>query len=172
MPRISRRASAPVSVMGSEALVSVIVSTRNHAKTLGKTVRAVLEQDLDVELEMIVVDNASVDGTTDLMEKEVERASRPLTYVRLPADLAPAGGRNAGLALARGQFVAFTDSDCTPDPLWLRSALGLFALPEVGIVQGRTEAASKAAPLFSHYIETVELDGSFSTSNDLYRREA
>jgi glycosyltransferase involved in cell wall biosynthesis len=80
-----------------------------------------MSQDLDAELEMIVVDNASEDGTEALMEKPVEHASRPLTYVRLPADRGPAGGRNLGLDVAQGEFIAFTDSDCAPDPLWLKS---------------------------------------------------
>jgi glycosyltransferase involved in cell wall biosynthesis len=131
-----------------------------------------MAQDLDAEIEMIVVDDASPDGTPDLMRGAVEQAVRPLIYARLGANRGPAGGRNVGLALARGEFIAFTDSDCTPVRGWLREALGAFNSPDIGIVQGRTEAASERAPLFSHYIVTRNLDGSFSTSNVVYRRKA
>ena len=153
-------------------LVSVIVSTRNHAGTLGHTVEAVMRQDLAAEVEMIVVDNASADGTEELMLAAVEKAGRQLTYARLVADRGAAGGRNFAIGLARGEYLAFTDSDCTPSPGWLRAAVDAFSASEVGIVQGRTEAAGKSAPLFSHFIVTVELDGSFSTSNVVYRATA
>jgi glycosyltransferase involved in cell wall biosynthesis len=153
-------------------LVSVVVSTRNHASMLGPTVDAVMRQDLDAELEMIVVDNASTDETPGVMRAAVDRAARQLTYARLPVDRGAAGGRNFAIGLARGEFIAFTDSDCTPQPGWLRAALAAFTGPEIGIVQGRTVAASKSAPLFSHFIETLTLDGSFSTSNVVYRRDA
>jgi glycosyltransferase involved in cell wall biosynthesis len=153
-------------------VVSVVVSTRNHARLLGETVRAVMEQDLDVALEMIVVDNASSDDTPAVMRAAVDGARHRLTYARLPADRGPAGGRNFGIELARGEFIAFTDSDCTPSPTWLKSALAAFVAPDVGIVQGRTVASVPAPGLFSHYIETLGLDGSFSTSNVVYRRQA
>jgi cellulose synthase/poly-beta-1,6-N-acetylglucosamine synthase-like glycosyltransferase len=153
-------------------LVSVVVSTRNHAAMLGRTVAAVMGQDLVAELEMIVVDDASTDATQAIMSEAVSLAPRQLTYVRLDENRGPAGGRNVGLELARGDFIAFTDSDCTPDAGWLRAALEAFSSPDVGVVQGRTEASSPSAPLFSHYIDTSGLDGSFSTSNVVYRRKA
>lgn len=153
-------------------IVSVIVSTRNHAGSVGRTVDAVMRQDVDVELEMIVVDNASTDDTAAVMAEAVERAHRPLTYVRLASDRGPAGGRNVGLDLAKGEFIAFTDSDCIPNAGWLRAALVAFSSPEIGVVQGQTKGEGVSQPFFSHYIETLRMDGSFSTSNVIYRRKA
>jgi glycosyltransferase involved in cell wall biosynthesis len=139
---------------------------------LGHTVNAVMDQDLDAEFEMIVVDDASPDSTPELMREAVRRAPHALIYARLGANRGPAGGRNVGIALAQGEFIAFTDSDCIPDPAWLRAAVAAFSSPGVGMVQGRTEAAGNRPPFFSHYIETLRLDGSFSTSNTIYRRKA
>jgi cellulose synthase/poly-beta-1,6-N-acetylglucosamine synthase-like glycosyltransferase len=153
-------------------LVSVVVSTRNHASLLERTVEAVMGQDLDAEVEMIVVDDASTDDTPTVMRAAVERARRQLSYARMSINRGPAVGRNFGLGLARGEFIAFTDSDCTPSPGWLRMALAAFSAPAIGIVQGRTEAGSKSPPLFSHFMETREFDGRFSTCNVVYRRKA
>jgi len=56
--------------------------------------------------------------------------------------------------------------------LWVASLVRGFDSARVGIVQGRTVAALERPPLFSHYIETAQLDGSYSTSNVAYRRQA
>jgi len=153
-------------------IVSIVVSTRNHARFLGRTVEAAMAQDLAGEFEMIVVDDASTDETPAVMREAIAAAKRPLVYARLDTNRGPAAGRNAGLELARGRYIAFTDSDCTPTPGWLREGLAAFTSPEIGAVQGRTEAAREKPPFFSHYIETRKLDGSFSTSNIFYRRDA
>lgn len=164
-----RRTAGPTVV---DPLVSVVVSTRNHARYLAEALAAVAAQDV-TPIELIVVDNASTDGTETIMDALLDRATIPVTYLRLRADHGPAGGRNAGLGQARGRFIAFTDSDCVPAPGWLRSALRTFdEHAHVGIVQGRTECRSSGPPLLSHFIETLRFDGSFSTSNVVYRREA
>ena len=167
----------PESVTRSEVtcdrpLVSVVVSTRNHSRFLAGTIAGVMGQDLAADFEMIVVDDASTDSTPEVMRQALAGATHHLVYARLDVNRGPACGRNAGLELARGQYIAFTDSDCTPAPGWLRAGLAAFTSPDIGIVQGRTEGARDRAPFFSHYIETRHFDGSFSTSNVLYRREA
>jgi len=162
--RSGQRATAP--------LVSVVISTRNHAALLPNTIHAVLTQDMVDPIELIVVDNASTDETASVMRWALQWAPRPSTYVRLHRDLGAAGGRNVGIAFAHGAFIAFTDSDCTPSARWLRNALQGFADPQVGIVQGRTVPARTGTPLFEHHIETREIDGHFSTSNVVYRRQA
>lgn len=155
-----------------EPLVSVVVSTRNHGRYLAYTVRAVAAQDVR-PIELVVVDNASTDGTEDLMGRLLDGARIPMTYLRLASDHGPALGRNAGLAAAGGRFIAFTDSDCVPTPGWLRAALDAFdGGDRIGIVQGRTACAAIRPPFLSHFIETLRFDGSFSTSNVVYRRQA
>jgi glycosyltransferase involved in cell wall biosynthesis len=158
--------------------VSVIVPTYRHERWLGETARAILDQDLPDEVQLIVCNDASPDGTGVVMESvlgEVESTNYPgprsLTYLRLSRNRGPATGRNAGLDHATGAFIAFTDSDCTPSPAWLRKALDAFS-QGVGIVQGRTCASETRVPLFEHHIDIGSLDGTFATANVVYRRDA
>ena len=63
--------------------------------------------------------------------------------LRLPASRGPAGARNAGARAARGDVLAFVDSDCLADPGWLEALLPELADPEVAAVGGRILAASE-----------------------------
>ena len=153
--------------------VSVVVSTRNHARYLGDTLDAIEAQSLH-DLELVLVDNASSDETQTVVRDFLDRTTRPVTYLRFTADHGPAVGRSAALERVRGEFVAFTDSDCVPSAGWLDAAVRAFAARDeaVGIVQGRTECYEPTSPMFSHFIETRRFDSSFSTSNVVYRRAA
>lgn len=63
--------------------------------------------------------------------------------LRLPASAGPAGARNAGARAARGEVLAFVDSDCLADPGWLEALLPELADPDVAAVGGRVLAASE-----------------------------
>lgn len=85
--------------------VAVVIPTRDRADLLALTLRSVREQTLPVR-QLIVAD----DGSTDHTEAVVGAAGG--TLVRNPAGgWGAAGGRNAGLAQVRTEFVAFVDSD-------------------------------------------------------------
>src|SRR5437660_9141317 len=152
-------------------LVSIIVSTFRHAGSLADTVEAVLAQDLEDELQLVICDDASPDSTPEIMQASLAKTNRTsyagprtLTYVRLSRNQGPATGRNVAIDMAMGRFLAFTDSDCIPAPNWLRAALAS-ATAKVGIVQGRTHAEMKPTPLFEHHIDISHLDGTFATAN-------
>ena len=153
-------------------LFSVVIVSRNQAGMLAEAAQAVLRQDLEDEFELIVVDDHSDDGTEAAMDSLLEEAERPLVYLRHACQIGPGGGRNTGLRASRGRLVAFTDSDCLPEPGWLRALRGAFADPAVGVVQGRTLGTQTRVRLFEHHVETLGLDGTFATANCAYRREA
>lgn len=101
----------------SAPLVSVIVPVWNNARQLESCLRALSQQTLAPELfEIIVVDNGSTDDTA-------ERA-RSFPGVKLVTEPRPGSyiARNTGARIARGEYLAFTDSDCVPDPNWLAAA--------------------------------------------------
>jgi cellulose synthase/poly-beta-1,6-N-acetylglucosamine synthase-like glycosyltransferase len=154
---------------GRSPVATVIVPTRQRADLVVDTIEALFRQDIDVPFEIIVVDNASTDSTSAVLADLAARAPCDMLAIRMHRDGGPARSRNAGIALARGWCIAFTDSDCMPSEGWLRACVAEFD-NGAGVVQGRTEAPPSAPrPFFSHFIETTRPDGSFSTSNVAYR---
>ena len=153
--------------------ISVVVPTFNRCDLLQDTLKAIMDQDLpSASYEVLVVDNASTDGTTELLRDMADASPVPFTGIRSKRNRGPAISRNVGVLNARGRIVAFTDSDCVPTRGWLRCITAAFT-EGVGAVQGRTTAhPDQTQPLFNHFIETLEFDGSYSTSNVAYLREA
>lgn len=92
--------------MLSTPLVSAILPAYNSAATIERALRSVVAQTYPA-IEIIVVDDASRDGTPDL----VRRFPHPINLLELPRNLGPSAARNAGIRLAQGEFVAFLDSD-------------------------------------------------------------
>jgi len=90
-------------------LISVVIPTRNRCCRLAQAVASVRRQ-TGVNFEIIVVDDASSDDTPEVVRALSEEDSR-LRYVRNDAPLGGGGTRNAGVAVARGEYVAFLDDD-------------------------------------------------------------
>lgn len=99
----------------AEFPVSVIVITHNRHNSLRETVVSILGQNFR-EFELIIVDDASEDGTENIPEdfKDIR-----IKYFRNEQNLGIAGSRNRGVAIAGGKFIFFTDDDCSPYQNWL-----------------------------------------------------
>jgi len=87
--------------------VSVIIPTHNRVGVLYYALNSVLNQTLQ-DFEVIVVDDASTDSTPDYIA-EIKDAR--VHYIRLPTNRFAAAARNAGMEKARGEYIAFLDSD-------------------------------------------------------------
>ena len=96
-------------------LLSVVIPTWNRAQLVRDAIRSALAH-REGEGEVIVVDDASTDATVELLERELGDRIRLL---RLEHRRGPGGARNAGARVARGEFVAFLDSD----DVWLAGKL-------------------------------------------------
>jgi glycosyltransferase involved in cell wall biosynthesis len=92
-------------------LISVVLPTRNRLALLQRAVDSVLAQTYR-ELELIVVDDGSTDGTREWLAAHPEPRLRRLHRA---GGQGAAAARNAGLAEARGEYVAFQDDD----DIWL-----------------------------------------------------
>jgi glycosyltransferase involved in cell wall biosynthesis len=91
----------------SQPAVSVIIPTFNRAGTLPRAIKSVFEQTLK-DWELIVVDDASVDGTPQLIRG---LSDGRIKYLRHENNRGPSGARNSGIEAARGTYIAFLDSD-------------------------------------------------------------
>jgi GT2 family glycosyltransferase len=106
--------------------VSVIVVCFNGANTLGRCLDQLLAQDYP-DYEVIVVDDGSHDNTLEVAERRLDGVERAHHIVRSPRNRGCPHARNLGLARAKGEIVAFVDSDGFAAPSWLREVVGAFA---------------------------------------------
>ncbi len=119
--------------------VSVVIPTFNRRQWISATVESVLAQTFR-DLEVIVVDDGSTDGSADMLD---EAFGDRIRIERLPSNLGRSTARNVGWALAKGEFVAFLDSDDLWSPDKLSRQLPYFGRPEVALVHcwvGKTDA--------------------------------
>jgi glycosyltransferase involved in cell wall biosynthesis len=113
-------------------MVSVVITSYNGERFLRETLESVFTQDYE-PFEVVFVDDGSSDGTAEIAQ------SFPLRY-HYQANAGLPAARNAGVALATGDLIAFVDDD----DLWPRTKLSVQANylsnhPDVGCVLGRNE---------------------------------
>jgi glycosyltransferase involved in cell wall biosynthesis len=101
--------------------VSVIIPTFNRKERLRKALESVLQQE-DTAFEVIVIDDGSTDGTGEMVTKEF-----PSVAYSYQSNRGQAAARNAGIEKARGEWIAFLDSDDEWLPGKLRAQLDDFA---------------------------------------------
>ncbi|WP_374023797.1 glycosyltransferase family 2 protein [Mycobacterium sp. HNNTM2301] len=116
--------------MAPDERVSVVVITHNRCEELERTLRRLAA--LPERPRVIVVDNASTDGTGDMV-----RSCHPGVTLLTPGANLGAVGRNLGVAAADTPYVAFCDDDTWYDPGALRYAADLLdAHPTLAVVTG------------------------------------
>jgi len=151
-------------VTNSSLDVSVVIPTRDRAALLRNALTAALGQ-LEVELEVIVVDDGSVDGTPELLSGCGEPRLR---WVRDARPRGVAHARNRGIAEARGEWIAFLDDDDLWAPHKLRSQL------DVASSEGAGWAYAAAIIVDEHArpIRTVSAPDPASVGEELLRFNA
>jgi mycofactocin glycosyltransferase len=103
---------------------------------------------LAAEGPVIIIDDGSRDGSG------ARAAAAGARVLRHPSPRGPAAARNAGLAAAETELVAFLDADCEVVPGWRRGLAGLFAAdPDLALVAPRVRSAPGNSPL-ARYEET------------------
>lgn len=115
-------------------MLSVIIVNYNGRTFLGPCLAAVGAQSGAPPVEVLVVDNASTDGSVEYV-----RAAYPgVRLVETGRNLGFAGGNNAGAREARGDWIAFLNNDTVPEPDWLAKLHGAaLAHPECALVTSR-----------------------------------
>lgn len=135
MTENSSQAQPPLR-LPQEALVSIIVPFYNARDLIVECVESLLSQNYPEKgREILLVDNASSDGGAGLLEKYKSR----ITLV-IEEKKGHGYARNRGIASARGDIIAFLDSDCVADKNWLKHLISPIKLAGAVAVGGEIKA--------------------------------
>lgn len=134
-------------------LPCVVMRARDDMPVIADTLGMLARQ--DVPHRLIVLDNASRDGTRE------EAARHGATLIEVPeGQYVPGRVLNLGMTHASGEVVVFLNSDCTPThPEWLGRLLRAFDDPRVAAVFGRQEPRPGLFPLWARDVEEAYGDG-------------
>jgi len=123
--------------MKTDLDISVVVTTRNRATMLTGALQSIMNQSGEgVRYEVIVVDNNSEDNTGDVI-KSFEKRFANLHYVSEKRQ-GISYGRNAGIAAAQAEIIAFTDDDIRVSNDWLSNIKRVFDKhPEIDYLGGK-----------------------------------
>ena len=117
-----------------EKMVSIIITTYNREKYIGRAVQSVLRQTYG-KYELIIVDDGSTDNTQEIIQKLIEKDNR-VRYIKLEQNQGVSHARNVGMQEAKFDFIAFLDSDDEwyPNKLELQMRKMLESSEETGLV--------------------------------------
>ena len=131
---------------GDASTVSLAIATQRRPEGLATAVRSTFRQ-TGVELaklELVIVDNDAVPSAQSLVETLAAEAPFPVRYVHEPA-AGVANARNAALAAASGDLIAFLDDDEEAAPGWLAALIAAQRRYAADAVFGPVQARAPAA---------------------------
>jgi GT2 family glycosyltransferase len=149
----------------TETTVTVAVVTKGQPNLLAGCIDALAGQTPSAQELLVVVNGAGPDANRAIVEKHAGPEYR-VRLIHQPGSLGMA--RQRAVEEARGQVLAFTDSDCRPQPGWLAALVAPFADPSVDVVQGRTLPAGPVPP-YARSQRIEEFTGRYETCNIAYR---
>jgi len=127
-------------------MFSVIVATRDRASQLKSTLEALCSQvSPGCPVEILVVDNGSIDQTREVIEAAARDSRIPVIYLS-EARPGKSHALNTAVAHARGDLLAFTDDDVLPSPKWLVAYKQAFGETGADYAAGRILPLWEAAP--------------------------
>jgi len=148
----------------NKPLISVIVPVYNSAKYLEQCVDSIINQTYE-NLEIILVDDGSTDGSSDLCDS-IKKRDKRITVIHKKNGGA-ASARNAGLKLAKGEFIGFADSDD-----WLE--LDMFQ--HMFEVLNKNDADLVLVSLFLEYeienksVKSPKISGTFNSTQAVHKQ--
>ncbi len=143
-------------MLENQILFSIIIPTYNRPQPLTNCLQSLANLDYPHNrLEVIVVD----DGSKISLDTVVKPFQNQLNLTLISqTNAGPASARNRGANLAKGQYLGFTDDDCSLDPNWLSALENTFSKRPNALLGGKTINAlsdnpySTASQLLIDYI--------------------
>ena len=147
--------------------VSILLTIRNAEKDIGFCLTALLDQ-TSSDFEIIIVDDASTDKTTEIIKKFQDHR---IKFFRNEKCLGLSACRNICLKNAVGDYVFFTDSDCVVSKNWIEEGLKILATSGCIGVEGKTYYVSTDyKPTRSDDVVENTNGGQYPTCNMAYLR--
>jgi GT2 family glycosyltransferase len=147
---------------------SIVVASHNRCETLLEFLRQLSNQVIPegLDWEVLIVDNASSDGTRAMVTPLTEKDPQRFRYF-FERQACKSLALNHGIGQAKGEVLVFTDDDCVPDPHWLASFAHEFSSdPSMAVVGGRVELFNQEHRPVS--IRTSPKRSMVSTVEDLF----
>ena len=139
-------------------LVSIIVVTHNSAEFVRPCLESIAAETSYPNYEVIVVDNASTDGTLEVIRGQIAACGGSVQVQELPANRGFAAANNAGAQAAAGEYLVLLNSDTIVTSGWLGRLLRhLHRNPEVGLICPVTNFAGNEAMIDSGYTSAEEM---------------
>ena len=156
-------------------MITVVIPTFNERKNIAEIINNLLILDIPYDIEIIVVDDNSIDGTSDIVRKLVRNDRR----IRLISRIGRSGLSSAikeGCLCASGELIVVMDADGQHEPTYIVKALECINTSKVDIVVGsRFKKGSKIKGLskrrergstFANYLARLSLYGSYDFLSD------
>lgn len=124
---------------------SIIIPTYNGAERLVTTLDAILRQSIQSSMyEILIIDDGSVDQTEKVVTNYIKSHSQKnIIYKKNEERKGPAGARNSGIRIARGEILFFLDDDCDPPALWIEKFISIYQkYPDIVGIGGWYSASS------------------------------
>ena len=100
---------------------SIIILNYNGEKVIRQTIESVLASQCAFSYEIIIVDNASIDKSKQILQK-IDH-DKKISFLWLEKNFGFAGGNNRGIAKARGEYVILLNNDCPVQKDWLQELI-------------------------------------------------
>lgn len=124
---------------------TVAICTYNRAYDLSESIHSAIRQHVEYDVEIIVIDNNSTDGTAQLVQ-EIQ-ASEGVNNVKYVLEKKPglSAARNRAIREARGEYILFLDDDAIASPLWIQHIVDVFESDSsIGCVGARLNLSGRA----------------------------
>jgi len=123
--------------------VSILIVNYNGLKDILRCIPSLLAQDYD-DYEIVIVDNASNDGSADQITEQYP----DIKLIRAEKNLGFGGGNNLAAKHAQGQYLAFLNPDTTVEPDWLPKMVHtLESHPEAGVATAKILVMDEPHPI-------------------------